>query len=85
MSFWAEGSRPFSLRFWRQVRRERRRLQRDRHLGHFWLWIASENLAECFRCGDRTDRLVATDSFKFVRDREEFDELRDRLLREEER
>jgi len=84
MTFWPEGSKPFSPKFWREVRREKRRLKRDRKLGHGWIWMMSKNLGECFRCGDRTDRIVAGDDVRFVSSWEEFEDLRDRLLKEEE-
>jgi len=84
MTFWPEGTKPFSPKFWREVRAEKKRLRRDRLLGHFWLWILSEDIGECFRCGDRTDKLVALDTFSFVADREEFEKEK-AWRREEER
>jgi len=83
VTFWSEGSRPFSLKFWGEVRRERRRLKRDRKLGHGWIWIESENLGECYRCGDRSPSLT-TGEFRIAPDRDGFDYLKERLLAEEE-
>jgi hypothetical protein len=83
MTFWKEGTRPFSPAFWRDVRREKRRLRFDQEQGHAWIWITSENLAECARCGDRTPTIDLGADLRFVADRDVFEERRESLLRRE--
>jgi hypothetical protein len=83
MTFWKEGTIPLSPAFWRSVRKEKRRLRRDQKRGHSWIWIESENLGECARCGDRTDAIRAGDMFYFVADREVFEERRKIILKAE--
>jgi hypothetical protein len=71
----------FSWKYWREVRRESRRLKVDRREGHGWIWIRAEEIAECYRCGNRVVHQPANSQLVF--DRTEFELAKCHFLSEE--
>lgn len=71
----------WSPKYWRAVRLEGRRLSRDQRDGHGWIWIRSESVAECYRCGDRITAMPADSHLAL--NRPEFELIKGHYLNEE--
>lgn len=63
--FWPGPEKPFSLKFWLEVRREKKLLKKCKKFGHDWMpmtlrtnpsggvEVARPLVMECSRCGNR--------------------------------